>query len=508
VAEGVVSNRQARVLTDQLSDASIRRPCDTGDMRQPYGPGDIIEIDVIDADPGVFGPSEDPGRERVRRPRPRWLMPVAIAAVGVCGAVAMVWRPWEHPPEWRTFGPAAPATSSLSDHLILDLADASVTTVDEGQDLGADEPTPLGYVFTVPGGTYDYDPWALSHARASNGAREPEVVRSTELVRDLPAKVHRVRVRTTVTWGPIDGLYWDSETNRLDDDDALSFANAVGVDDGSTAVAYSHSMGSLKPLGDVKTLTRVQVLTSRLAGEPVLSKFTPTMVAYLVGDSPVTVASIATDTDALAMARFFLDQGRDTTVHGVPAAVIETRRIGKVVVWHEGDRLVVVAADVPDDQLLAMAETVRPASDEEWDSLQPRIARAVSVTTSSQMAVLPNTIASGTLLDGSTYHVSIELGNPTYICAQIGSATSSRTTCGIFDTSKSPSTYVLRDDLSGAEFVAGVVPDEGQFLRVTATTDGTIVDIRPSRLDDGTWAAAALLPAKSTFELIEPDNPD
>ncbi len=414
--------------------------------------------------------------------------------VAVGGAVAMVWRPWVHPPEWRTFGPAAPAASSLSDRLILDLPGATVTNVEEGQNLDADEPTPLGYVFTVRGGTYEYDAWALFHARASNGAGEPEVARTTERVRDLPAKVRRVRVRTTVTWGPIDGLYWDSETNRLDDDAALRFANAVGLDNGSPAVAYNHSMGSLQPLGDVKTLTRVQVLSSYLDGEPVLSKFTPTMVSYTVSGTPVTVASIATDTDGLAMARFFLDQGHSATVHGLPAAVIETRRIGKVVIWQEGDRLVVVAADVPDDQLLATAETVRPPSAAEWDS-------AVAVTTP---AVIPIVAVSsfGTLPDGSAYLVSITLGNPTIICAHVGPDDSTRGAC-VYATPLSPSTHVLHDDVSGAEFVVAVAPTGSHVLRITSA-DGTILDVQPSTLDDTTWAASAPLPEGATYELLEP----
>ncbi|MCY7297698.1 MAG: hypothetical protein LH616_00610, partial [Ilumatobacteraceae bacterium] len=115
-------------------------------MRQPCGPGDIIEIDVIDADPGVFGTSAAPKPARVHRPRPRWMVPTAIGAVAVCGTVAMVWRPWEHPPEWRTFGPAAPAASPLSDQLILDPEGLDVTSLHEGQNLAADEPTPLGHV--------------------------------------------------------------------------------------------------------------------------------------------------------------------------------------------------------------------------------------------------------------------------------------------------------------------------------------------------------------------------
>ena len=92
------------------------------------------------------------------------------------------------------------------------------------------------------------------------------------------------------------------------------------------------------------------------------------MVTYEVGGTPVTVASISTDTDGLAMARFFLGQGREVIVHGLPGAVIDTQRIGKVVVWHEGDRLVVVAAEGTDNQLVEFAEAVRPATAAEWNA--------------------------------------------------------------------------------------------------------------------------------------------
>jgi len=488
-------------------------------MRQQYGPGDIIEIDVIDAEPGVFGPSTAQRPARVRRPRPRWLLPTAIGVAAVCGAVATVWRPWEQPPAWRTFGPAAPAVSSLSDHLILDLDGTGVTSLHEGQNLDADEPTPLGHVFAVPGGTYEHDAWALFHSRGSNAAGEAALSPSTDVVRGLQANVRSVRVRTTVTWGPIGGNYWDSQTNRLDDDDALEFANAVGVVAGLPAVAYGHDMGALKPLGDVKTLARVQVLTAHLDGEPVLSKFTPTVATYDVGGMPVTVASIATDTDGLAMARFSLGQGRNVTVHGVPGAIIQTRRIGKVVVWHEGDRLVVVTADVTDDELLAMAETVRPAFADEWNGVLASVAPAI--TDSGDVVTTPHeapfeldatqrseTITSGTLLDSSAYRVSITLGNPTVICAHVGPDDSSRGSC-VYATPLSPATHAIHDDVSGAEFVVAVVPhDSSQVLRITSAT-GEVSVIEPqTMLSDATFAIAALSPSGATYELVEPAVPD
>ena len=479
-------------------------------MRQPYRPGDTIEIDVIDADPGVFGPAAAPKPARVRRPRPRWLAPTAVAVAGVCGAVAIMWRPWERPPDWRTFGSAAPAAFSLSDHLVIGLENSSLVGLQEGQNLDADEPTPLGYVFGVPGGSYEYDAWALFRSRGSNSAGEATVSESTDLVRGMQAMVRRVRVRTTVTWGPIGGNYWDSETNRLGDDDSLEFANAVSVVAGLPAVAYDYDMGALKPLGDVKTLARVQVLAAYLAGEPVLSKFTPTMLSYAVGGAPVTVASIGTDMDGLAMARFYLGQGRDVTVHDAPGAVIETRRIGKVVVWHEGDRLIVVAADGTDEELVSWAQLVRPATTEEWSGVITATATAVtelgddSATARFDTTRPSETITSGTLLEGSAFRVSITLGNPTVICAHVGPGDSSRGSC-VYATPLSPATHAIHDDESGAEFVVAVVPhDSAQVLRITSAT-GEVSVIEPTAmLSDSSFAIAALLPSGAAYELAEP----
>lgn len=473
-------------------------------MRQSYGPGDIIEIDVIDADPGVFGPSATARPARVRRPRPRWLLPTAIGVVAVCGTIAMVWRPWEHPPEWRTFGPATPVASSLSDHLILDLPVADIASLHEGQNLDADEPTPLGYVFAVPDGSYDYEAWALFHSRGSNSAGAALVSESTEIVRGLQAEVHRVRVRTTVTWGPIGGNYWDTETNRLDDDQALAFANAVGVVAGLPAIEYSHDMGSLRPLGDVKTLARVQVLTAYLEGEPLLSKFTPTMLTYQTNSTPVTVASIDTDTDGLAMARFYLGQGSDVIVHGLPGALIDTRRLGKVVLWHEGNRLIVVTADATDEQLVAIAEQVRPATSEEWGEVLSATAEPVVPDIEIDITRQAETVDSGTLRDGSPYRLSVTLGNPTVICAHLGSDSVTQGSC-VYATPLSPAIHAIHSDNGDIQFVVAVVPHDSPLVLRFTTTTGEAVDIAPTTmLGDSTLAMATPLPLGATYELVDP----
>ena len=316
-----------------------------------------------------------------------------------------------------------------------------------------------------------------------------------------------------MAWGPVDGNYWDSETNRLDHHDALGFANAVSVIAGLPAVAYDYDMGDLQPLGDVKTLARVQVLAAYVSGEPVVSKFSPTMLTYLVGETPVTVASIGTDTDGLAMARFYLGNGPDVTVHGKPGAIIDTHRIGKVVVWHEGDRLIVVAADATDAELTAMAQAVRPASGQEWNGVfaagghrtsHDRPFRIITSTGSVTTEIPQETISSGTLHDGSAYRVSITVGNPTFICAQFGPDESRRHPCRS-TTPLTPSTHIIHDDLSGADLVVAMLPhDSAQVLRVTAVTGEVSVAEAPTTLSDSSLAIVAVLPPGGTYELVKP----
>ena len=471
-------------------------------MRQPYGPGDIIEIDVIDAEPGVFGSAVAPRPARQRKPRPRWLLPAALGVVAVCGAVAMVWRPWEHPPDWRTFGPASPAASSMSDHLILGPEGFDITSLHEGQNLDADEPTPLGHVFAVPGARYQFDTWALFRSRRSTSAGEARISESNDAVRGLPADVSRVRQRRTVTWGPVDGNYWDAETNGLESDEALEFANAAGVVEGLPALSYSYDLGDMEPLGDVKTLARVQVLTAYLGGEPVLSKFTPTLVTYEVGDRAVTVASINTGTDGLAVARFFLGQGRDVLVHGLAGAVVDTGQIGKVVMWHEGDRLIVIAAEVTDDDLVALAEAVRPATAIEWDELAA--ATAPEATNSGDdIAAFSQPIGAGPLADDVYWEATITLGNPTVICVRSLTEDEPNSGSCIYTTPLSPSTHIVMHEGLRATFVTAVAPTGDEVLRLTSAS-GDFVDFEPFALNATTEAVAAFLPEGATYELLDP----
>jgi len=470
-------------------------------MRQPPGTGDIIEIDVIDADPSVFGGHDAPGEPRVRRRPPRRVLVTVVIVVAVMSTAALVWRPWQHAPTWRTFAAAPPAASSLTDQLVLDLPSSRILGLQPGQNLAADEPTPLGYVFAEADGTYDYGTWALFHSRASNGRGEVTPSKSTAVVRGLQAKVRHVRVRTTVTWGPIDGNYWDVESNRLDGPAALEFANAVGVVEGVPAIERSYSLGALLPLGDVKTLTRVQVLASHLGGEPVLSRFTPTVLTYEGDTAPVVAASIVADSDALAMAEFYFGRGSNIIVHGLPALLIETRRLGTLIVWQEGDRLVAVAGAEPTARMISLAESVHPATRAEWAQVIDEVTDVETFRVDTAQQV---TFSTGNTPDGLAWRASITLGNPVVICVHFGPADSSMAEC-IFSTPLSPATHVIGTESLNA-FVVAVLPiGIAQQLVVTDVT-GNSTAYEPVPVDATTSAVAALLPLGATYKLVDPST--
>ena len=473
--------------------------CDTEAMRQPRGTDNLIEIDLIDADPSAFG-NRELAPVPDRRPLPRWLISTAIGIVLVVGATTLVGRPWEHEPKWRTFATGPAPAAILTERLVLD-AHGYPVDVHIGQDLAGAEPTPYGYVFTETNGTYESDRWALFHSRGSNSGGEATPADDTYRVQGMNAKVRRVRVRTTITWGPVDGNYWDAETNLLSRDEALRFSGAVGVVQGVPAIERSYPLRDLHPLGDVKTLERVQVLASYLGGEPVLSPFTPTMLTYVGDAGPLLVASIAIAPDGLAIAEFYFGHATPVSVVGMPALLIHSRRFATMVVWMDGGRLVVVAGRESDDDMVVLANDVRRANPVEWSAVVDVATPHADVTTPIDQV----TINGGTTPDGTAWRASITLGNPVVICVHFGPEDTTIGSC-IFSTPLSPGLHTIEDPALRAAIVVGVVPaDTNTVLRIT-DLDGVVSIQRPKAIDDTTAAAAALLPPGSTYELVELEN--
>jgi hypothetical protein len=83
--------------------------------------------------------------------------------------------------------------------------------------------------------------------------------------------------------------------------------------------------------------------------------------------------------------RLTLHSVSERTVHGRPAIVTDDLATAldapdsqRVVIWWEQGRLIALTATGTDDQLVAMAETVRPATPAEWAEVTSAAQRAAS----------------------------------------------------------------------------------------------------------------------------------
>jgi hypothetical protein len=213
--------------------------------------------------------------------------------------------------------------------------------------------------------------WATFRTRATNDADAAPASTGAPQVDGVAAEVHRVRVRHDVTWGPVAGRTWVVATNMLDEAQSLDFANHVGVVDGDPALAYQYQLAGMQPVGSVAALDCVQLLTNLFRGDRGRGAAQPTLLTWGTPEDSVSLGSIAAPADALPLVDFVLGAGRDITIHGLAATVITSRVLsGPVVAWVEDGRLVMVAGHANEDELITLAESVRPAADVEWQAIE------------------------------------------------------------------------------------------------------------------------------------------
>ena len=318
-------------------------------------------IDLIDVDRAVFADDGAPQGANRRRQVLKGIVLVAVIAVA-----AVIWWPRAEPPEWQVFKPAPVPVAGLTDELVLDDPPGQLIRVELPPAPTGVRPE-LGYVFGEPDGSFLTRRWALFRARTTSLQNAPK---SSGLasVNGVAANVKRVRVRHDVTWGPVDGRTWVATTNMLDESQALEFANQVGLVDGLPALRHRYDLGDMVPIGSVAAFDCVVLLTDLFHGEHGHGAALPTLLTWGTLDDPVSLGSIAAPSDALPMVEFVLGAGRPTTVHGLAAVMITSRVLaGPVIGWVEDGRLILVTAKFTTPQdLLVLAESVRPATSGEW----------------------------------------------------------------------------------------------------------------------------------------------
>ena len=470
-------------------------------------------VDLIDVDPEVFVDSAS----RHDRPsdRPRQVLK-AIGLLAVIAVAVAIWWPRTTPPEWQVFQPAVVPAAGLTEELVFDNPPGMLVAADLGPG-PADVKPELGYVFAGPGGTMLTRRWASFRAKSTN---LPDVLAPGDgvSVGDVAVEVRRVRVRHYLEWGPLDGHTWTATTNLFDQDEAIEFANHVAIIEERPALAHRYELGEMQPIGSTAALDCVVMLTSLLAGDRLLGPVMPTVLTWAtagnVGSDPafegaVSLSSISAPSDALPLVEFVLGAGRSITIHGLPAVVVESKVLGPIVAWLEDGRLIMVAGERPDEDLITLAESVRPATSGEWRVASRTASRSEGDVSFGFDLREPTTLYRSIDPDtGNVFAITVQpSGNALLACIEESNAGGRLTRLAC-----SPGVLIELPLLSVEEPIALMnfeAPNDRRFLLAMVDSEvGDGAEVRV-KLADGTWtlplidfgpdlpgwAVATLLPA-------------
>lgn len=346
-------------------------------------------IEIIAADPTAFGhaaaeSAAPDGKVRRRLPRPS--TPVLIAALVLAALVAgvLVWQPWSEDSSGVLSLPdGAPTVPEMASELVLDNPPGPATAAGLGLEgdwtllLAAD--LRIGYVVAGPGAHpelsgQDTGRWASFSATPEDDPLAPRVDEQTTTIQGAPAMLLDTGnpLLRFVVFGPVDGWLFEVRTNRLSERETLRLAESVGVRDGVPVVTDRAALADLEPIGSTAALDGLFRLVNT-PGDSAIPAQDTVFVKYGSGASAAAVASITAPTDDMtAMFDFVFPSGRAVTVHDQPAvaiggaAALGLSTFQTVVVWVEGGRIVMAGGMGGIDDTVALAESVRRATVDEW----------------------------------------------------------------------------------------------------------------------------------------------
>jgi hypothetical protein len=191
-----------------------------------------------------------------------------------------------------------------------------------------------------------------------------------------------------VTFGPVAGMIYSVVTSELSQAEALAFADTAAVDGDTASMRDAAALGDMRPIGSMTDFVAAWGLVIG-ASDP--TSVLPGVVSAQYGPEGgrMGVTSRGATTKIVPMLRFLLGvSDDDARVHDLPALVLPMDAgdplsgpdtLGTIVAWVEGDRLVLVSGPHDVDAITALAESVRPATDEEWTEVQ-RVAGNTATT--------------------------------------------------------------------------------------------------------------------------------
>jgi hypothetical protein len=276
--------------------------------------------------------------------------------------------------------------ATLTERLVFDDPPSSVTTASAGtgdasySNLGFDS----GYVFAADGATFGFGQGGVGRWAAFLTSSDPTADGFGDNTGAQDVTIQGVPGQILVSvdsqniqadFGPIDGNTITVITSELSQTDTLTFAESARFVDGVPVFTNARDLLDLRPITDISTFGDVYELVFT-AAQPNGPRTDVVSVQYGPDDNRFAVTSLPVNSDGLGVLRFFLGGDITATVHGQPALTLVTdpsaallafgSNFGTVVAWVEGGRMVMVTGKLPLDELLTLAESVRPATSDEW----------------------------------------------------------------------------------------------------------------------------------------------
>jgi hypothetical protein len=361
-------------------------------------------IEVIDADPAAFGPapraSTRPDHDRTpesveRAPRSwPWISAVTLVLAGVVVAL-LAWSPWSGRTSLVLADPRA-TDSELTERLVFDEPPSDLRLAVVGAEVGsgtnaADTPIwnsrSVGYFFGAPDATFDPDDgsdrWFGFYALPSDHPSTPLIFGQREIA-GAPAEVANETEGALVdlAWGPVDGYTFTAAGSQMTIDEAVAIAEQLRIVDGRPVVVDDAALDGLEQLGAFGDYVALATLLQYAQNN---GRGLDGLVGLYYGFDGHSVVSVPGYETALDLVGFVMDPGADErTVHGHRALGF-TKGAGpfggfdtSTVLWWEGGRVILVAGDGDLSATFDLAETVRPATDEEWAEVEALAETVVS----------------------------------------------------------------------------------------------------------------------------------
>ncbi len=436
-------------------------------------------IEFLDSDPSAFGSQPHSSASGTRHSVRGWKAATAVVgALALAATAILIWHPWRNDAE-----------ASWSNRLLVDLPTDRVIHLTVGEPLiggmgawGAD----VGYVFAQPGAVLPFLQGGEGRSASWNSIAADSMLAAFRAADDnsgtpppsiqgVPGRIDGVGGSVVrISFGPLNGRYYDVTTNGMSKPEALRFAEAVTVEGGQAALTDDSVLLGMEPIGTLDDFNAALSMLNLGFSAPTTAQPTTTTMARAEGGS-ITLSSLTDDGTGtlLDMALLILGPETSATVHGERALARDVRsllnnaqEIVSVVAWHERGRFVTISGSGDVDETLALAATTDEASTSEWATL--------TAAKSSQLETPPAAIGNRMSANGSFEQVIAsmsEVDGSLRLCLEVFGDADKH--CNVEPVDELPVLELV--DLDGNRLLTAMVDvrDVTPELHVTYT-DGTV----------------------------------